>query len=141
MRLYLDTNILVDMVMQEKDNINRNVYRMLSDYSNVLLTSTVCVHELIHLFQIGKIRPRKGYALTDVKDFDRWLEDNNIGIVPVTVKHLQRLASLTLYADHRDPNDRLIVAQAITDRVPLVSSDRKFTKYETAGLEFVYNQR
>lgn len=141
MRLYLDTNILVDMVMQEKDNINRNVYRMLSDYSNVLLTSTVCVHELIHLFQIGKIRPRKGYALTDVKDFDRWLEDNNIGIVPVIVKHLQRLASLTLYADHRDPNDRLIVAQAITDRVPLVSSDRKFTKYETAGLEFVYNQR
>lgn len=50
-------------------------------------------------------------------------------------------ASLPLYDDHRDPADRLIIAQAIADRVALVSSDRKFSRYGRHGLHFVYNER
>ena len=36
---------------------------------------------------------------------------------------------------------RLIVAQAISDRIPLVSSDGKFTRYERYGLDFIQNRR
>ena len=39
------------------------------------------------------------------------------------------------------PNDRLIIAQAISDKIALVSSDRKFYMYEKYGLEFVFNRR
>lgn len=47
----------------------------------------------------------------------------------------------TLYDDHRDPNDRLIIAQAISDQIPLISSDRKFSRYERYGLDFIFNER
>ena len=67
--------------------------------------------------------------------------NSGIGITPVAKPHLSELASLPLYDDHRDPNDRLIIAQAIADRIPLISSDRKFSRYGRYGLEFIYNER
>lgn len=141
MRLYLDTNILVFLTRRGHDDINRDIYELINDYSNQMLVSTVCVQELIHLYQIEKMHPRKDDSLTNVEDFEDWLSSMNIEVVPVTVKHLHKLATLPLDNDHRDPNDRLIIAQAITDKIPLVSSDRKFVKYEKYGLQFVFNDR
>ena len=61
--------------------------------------------------------------------------------VPVTEKHLDDYEALPMYEDHRDPNDRLIIAQAISDRTALISSDHKFKLYEKYGLEFFFNKR
>lgn len=57
------------------------------------------------------------------------------------MKHIDTLAALPIYDDHRDPNDRMIIAQAISDKIPLVSSDRKFIRYERYGLDFIFNER
>lgn len=141
MRLYLDTNILVFFATGEEDEISADVEEMLRDYENSLLTSTVCVHELIHLFQIGKIHTSRGGALPNVSGFESWLDDMGVRIMPVNVRHLEEYARLPILGDHRDPNDRLIIAQAISDRVPLISSDRKFARYAKHGLDFVFNER
>ncbi len=141
MNIYLDTNILVFMARNERDEISRDVEELLQDYSNRFMTSSVCVHELIHLFQIGKMHPRKDGTLTRVEDFAGWLSDMNIDVIPVSIKHLQQLSTLPVDGDHRDPNDRLIIAQAISDGIPLVSSDRKFSRYGRHGLKFVFNER
>ena len=69
------------------------------------------------------------------------LEDYGITMSPVSEKHIKELVALPFYDDHRDPNDRLIIAQAISDRIPLISSDRKFSRYERYGLEFIFNER
>ena len=55
MRLYLDTNILT-YFLYNRDELSDDVKMMLFDYSNILLTSSVCVHELIHLVQIDRNR-------------------------------------------------------------------------------------
>lgn len=89
-------------------------------------TQLQCVHELIHLFQIGKNAPKTGDVLTDIKQFAKWLDVMSINVVPVSARHLEEYAALPMLSDHRDPNDRLIIAQAISDRIPLISSDRKF---------------
>lgn len=141
MRLYLDTNILVFLTRRTRSDISNDVNLLLLDYSNQLMTSTVCVHELIHLFQIGKIHPRKDDSLTQIDNFPRWLSNMNIEIVPVSKQHLLTLTSLPIIGEHRDPNDRLIIAQAISDRISLVSSDRKFSYYTKYGLDFVFNER
>lgn len=61
MKVYLDTNILSFLLREEPDSISRDVSAMIMDYSHLLCTSTVCVHELIHLVQIGKLSVgRKG---------------------------------------------------------------------------------
>jgi PIN domain nuclease of toxin-antitoxin system len=57
----------------------------------------------------------------------------------VTKEHLRTLSKLETVEGHNDPNDRLIIAQAIIEKIPLISSDKKFPKYTKFGLEFVSN--
>lgn len=133
MRLLLDTNVLV-YFLYSYDYLSPSVKIDLLDFSNVLFTSTVCVQELIHLCQTGKIKQNAEKVISD-------LDNAGINIEQVTERHLKSFASLPLYDDHRDPNDRMIISQAISDRIPLVSSDRKFLRYERHGLNFIYNER
>jgi len=44
-------------------------------------------------------------------------------------------------SDHKDPNDHIIIAQSISDKIPVISSDRKFKLYEKQGLKLVFNKR
>ncbi|MDO5524476.1 MAG: type II toxin-antitoxin system VapC family toxin [Prevotella sp.] len=141
MRYYLDTNILVFLKLNEKDEINRDVGLILFDYENTLTTSSVCVAELLHLIQIGKLGKRNPNTNCLGDEVMLWLDEMGITIVPTTAVHLRRYADLPLHEDHRDPSDRLIIAQAIVDRIPLISSDRKFDRYIREGLQFVFNER
>lgn len=141
MRYYIDTNILVFLITEQRDEISPDVQSLISDYGNIMQTSTVCVQELIHLYQIGKLPFRRRSHQPDAGEIVGWLDAAGIDVSPICREHLQRYSELPLYDDHHDPNDRLIVAQAIADRVPLVSSDRKFTRYARHGLDFIYNER
>lgn len=143
MRVYLDTNILVFLWNKDIDNIDRDVSRLINDYESQLLTSSVCVVELIHLLQIGKLR-RTSHKKTEavVPDVSDWLERTGIAVVQTSPAHLRQMNNLPIYkAEHNDPFDRFIISQAIADRIPLVSSDRKFKLYEHEGLQLIFNHR
>ena len=141
MRLFLDTNILYFLI-QERDEISNDVRRLFEDYGNVLYTSSVCVQELIHLCQTEKIKiGKKSDVIQKPTDVFGLLDECGIHIVPVTIKHLQEYANLPLWKEHSDPNDRLIIAQAMSDKICLVSSDLKFKHYQQYGLEFLFNKR
>jgi len=45
-----------------------------------------------------------------------------------------------LMEGHNDPSDRLIIAQALTEKIPVISSDAKFPKYRKMGLDLVVNR-
>ena len=42
---------------------------------------------------------------------------------------------------HNDPSDHIIISHAITERLPLISSDRRFEFYRKQGLDFVFNKK
>ena len=114
---------------------------MFFDYSNTLYTSVLCVQELIHLFQIGKIGAKKANGkYLKAEEIISVLDEMSIRRVPITDKHLQEYAKLPFVRDHRDPFDRLIIAQAISDKAYLVSSDLKFPLYSKYGLETIVNE-
>lgn len=142
MRYYLDTNILIfSLFGSGKSNLSTDTLDILADYSTVKLTSTVCVHELIHLCQIGKITvSRKKLSVNSDSILDI-VRDFDVSIVAVNERHLEKMAMLPFHGDHRDPNDRLIIAQAISDRIPLISSDANFSDYAEDGLDFIFNER
>ena len=100
------------------------------------------MHELIHLFQIGKIsaRTENGKTLRP-EEIVATLDRMSIDRVSVNDKHLQVYSSLPFIRDHRDPFDRMIIAQAISDKATLVSSDLKFHWYSKFGLQTILNER
>ena len=66
-----------------------------------------------------------------------------IRILPIGEEHMETYAQmeLNLTEDHKDPSDHIIIAHAITNRIPLISSDKKFKFYEKQGLELVFNEK
>lgn len=92
--------------------------------------------------QIGKISVpnNKDIRKASVAAF-KALEQIGVTFVPFNEKHIKEMIDLPLYDDHRDPNDRMVIAQSISDRIPLISSDRKFSRYERYGLDFIFNDR
>ncbi len=52
---------------------------------------------------------------------------NNIGLLSIGVEHLSLLASLPFH--HRDPFDRLLISQALTEKMPIVGVDAAFDPY------------
>lgn len=141
MKYYLDTNILVFLWTGAQDDISHEVREFISDYGNLLLTSSVCTIEFMHLLQIGKVDKRHHHKKQEA-DVVGWLDSMGIKVVYTTEAHLRKYNALPIHSDeHRDPFDRFIIAQAIADHTALVSSDRKFRLYEGDGLQFVFNRR
>lgn len=142
MRLYLDTNILYFLLLKSDTDISPEVGELLGDYSTSLYTSTICVQELIHLCHIGKIPVGKRKSILKApREILQWLDDINVTRVPISDRHLETFADLPVFDDHRDPNDRILIAQAICDHSTLVSSDHKFSRYTKYGLSFLFNKR
>lgn len=74
---------------------------------------------LIHLVHRGDIVLRKGTGLLSM------LRSYEIEIVLVDKRHLHTMENLTPIYGHNDPNDHIIIAQAISDKITLISSDTK----------------
>lgn len=140
MRYYLDTNILIFMMQGQLSELTNNTKSLLSDYENLFYTSSVCVHEFIHLCQIGKLKSSKRSPIDGSKIIP-WLHEMGIEINPVTKQHLEAMATLPLRKDHHDPFDRLIIAQAVTDGIGIITSDRQFENYRRYGLQLTFNER
>jgi PIN domain nuclease of toxin-antitoxin system len=59
----------------------------------------------------------------------------NYCLLPITFEHLQRLIQLDFH--HRDPFDRIIIAQALTEGLPIATKDEIFHKY---GVNIIWEQ-
>jgi len=118
--------------------LSLEVQRILDDYSNRFYVSSVVVRELIHTYKAGNIKDKDIKSVNDLFDA---MDRLDIEIVPTNRHHLLQYAALDVASGHKDPNDHIIIAQAISDKIPIISSDRMFKEYVGQGLEFVYNRR
>ena len=136
MRFLLDTNVLIFFVLGDEENLSRDVYNILFDYGNLLYTSSLCLMEMVYLFKNNKIK-------TKFKNVEEMLQTITvklqIEIIHTKPEHLSAYSQLTIAPDHNDQIDHFIIAQSITEKMSLVSSDRKFKEYPQ--LNFVYNRR
>ena len=63
--------------------------------------------------------------------------ETNLEIIPVNVHHIVRLETLEREAVHKDPFDRLLIAQCIDERLTFITSDSKVNLYEKYGLDYI----
>jgi len=137
MRYLIDTNIFLFFVL-DNERLTKKVENIIDDYDNRVYILFESVKETIHLLQTGKIVVKQWKTAEDVVDFIA--KDTNFEIKYPKEEHLRTLARMPLFPDHRDPSDRVIIAQAITEKIPLVSSDKKFFLYKNHGLNFIFNE-
>ncbi len=138
MRYLLDTNIFI-YAATAKDWLCRDVQAILDDYDNQLYISAESVKELVHLYRCKGVCATQWKSATDMV---RDIEDNYfITVLPIRKEHLLTYAGLDTPEFHNDPSDHVIIAQAITENMPLISSDLKFPFYIQQGLDLVLNKK
>ena len=135
MRYLADTNLFLDIISE--DFVAKDVRAILEDYENTFYISSESVKEFIHLAQKGKISLVKDVEIRYVFDFIE--KRMGFKVKFITKEHLCAMTSLELFKEHNDPSDRLIIAQAITECIPLISSDKVFKKYKSMGLDLILN--
>ena len=139
MRFYLDTNILLFALQNDKDNLHLSVKDLLVDYANSLYVSSVVMEELLFLLRIGKLS--KLIPFKKEVDYLTAISEMGVTIEFFNKNHFSVYSKLNLANDHKDMNDHLIISQAISDKIPLISSDSKFEEYSSQGLQFIFNKR
>ncbi|GAB4506077.1 MAG: type II toxin-antitoxin system VapC family toxin [Anaerolineales bacterium] len=122
MKLLLDTHTFI-WWDSEPAKLSPQALALCQDTQNMLLLSVASIWEMQIKFQLGKLR--LALPLKEIIESQR--QTNNIEILPVTLAHVLALEHLPAY--HKDPFDRLLVAQAIVEEAVLVSGDPNIAKY------------
>lgn len=65
------------------------------------------------------------------------IKEANLEIIPVNFHHVIRLETLERESVHKDPFDRLLIAQCFEDRLTFITSDSKVELYEKYGLDYI----
>lgn len=139
MRYLIDTNIFIYLVC-DRDSITSDVRAILEDASNLLYMSMESVRELLVAYRKKKLLLK---VWRTPREMVRAIEcDASITILPVGMDVMHTLSELQINEAqrHNDPSDHIIISQAISMGIPLISSDRKFAFYRSQGLDFIFNE-
>ena len=136
-RYLIDTNVLVQIVTEQ--DFTEDVRYMLEYSGAQIYVCSASVQELINLLQCEDVKLQKQKSVSVLNVFE--FIENTLGytIKYIDKGHLNQLCKMDIVDKHTDPFDRIIIAQAITEKLPLISSDKKFPKYKKIGLDFIPN--
>jgi PIN domain nuclease of toxin-antitoxin system len=123
MRALLDTHTLLWLV-DSPDKLPTEVTAICEDENNALYISVASSWELSIKMSLGKIELEDN-ALARLQ---AWCDDNTVQLLPIQVSHCQQVQTLPFH--HRDPFDRLLIAQAMCEQLVLLSVDRHFADYD-----------
>ena len=123
MRLLVDTHAFIWFSTDDK-RLSTNAGEILSDRSNELLISVGSFWELAIKSRLGK--------LSLSTSFGEFVNEASIrvpfSLLPLEMPHIELVSQLPIH--HRDPFDRMLVAQAIVERVPVLTNDAEFENYD-----------
>jgi PIN domain nuclease of toxin-antitoxin system len=127
MRLLLDTHAFLWFVLNDPQ-LSAKARLLMVDPANDLLLSPATYWEIAIKISIGK------YSLpTAFESFmDQQILVNDLEILPIAVKHAAVVATLPFH--HRDPFDRLLIAQALAEQIPIISGDSALDAYSVTRL-------
>ena len=118
MRLLLDTHVLL-WWREDSPNLSVRARAEITDPINEILVSTATLWEIVIKRGLGR--------LTFPDDLEGVLREESFSLIPIGFQHLRRLELLPKL--HRDPFDRMLIAQALTEGAPLVTNDHALLAY------------
>lgn len=127
MRLRLDTHALLWFLLDD-EQISGTAKALIVDSANDIEISPASYWEIAIKISLGK------YHLPEPLEvfLEREIAANAFGILAIEPRHVAPLTSLPFH--HRDPFDRLLIAQAIVESIPIVSNDPALDSYPITRL-------
>ncbi|MBF0103282.1 MAG: type II toxin-antitoxin system VapC family toxin [Desulfobacterales bacterium] len=119
--LLLDTHAFMWFVNGDQ-MLGDGARKSIENIGNQNFISVASLWEIAIKINIGKLSLSKPYHY-----IKQQIEENHIELLPINFSHTLQLVNLPLY--HRDPFDRLIIAQAMTENMVVITKDENFKNY------------
>lgn len=124
MRLLLDSNALIWWITASR-RLGAKAYEAMADKTNEVVVGVGALWEMAIKRSLQKLH--------FPYDFETVLRDEDLKVLPISFAHLGALDGLPWH--HRDPFDRLLIAQALSEGIPIATGDRRFAAY---GVQIVW---
>jgi PIN domain nuclease of toxin-antitoxin system len=120
-KVLLDTHIAL-WAAEGAPQLSSQAAGLIEDPANTLLVSAAAIWEIAIKHAKGNLRvhPRDARSAFRLSGFVE---------LPITGEHTEAVSMLPFHADHADPFDRLMIAQALHEGMPLLSADPKVWRY------------
>ena len=128
MKVLLDTHTLLWATLSPS-GLSPKVTKIIADDSNVILVSAASAWEIATKVRLGRLPGAEKFE----KEFLDVIEDTGYTLIPIDAAVALRAGRFL--AEHRDPFDRVLAAQALADDIPILSSDRKL---DTFGVQRIW---
>lgn len=119
MRLLLDTSTFI-WAIGSPDRLSKRAAVAMEPQEVIAEVSAISLSEIAVKYATGKLNLSIDAVRSGIEDF-------NLRVLPYTANHAYELYGLPLH--HRDPFDRMLIAQALAEDIPIVTSDSQFRKY------------
>ena len=127
MRLLLDTHALIWWLLGD-DALSRRACEAIADEANDVAVSAASAMEVATKFRIGKLPE----AALLAQDFEAIIADQGFIERPISVHHARLAGEMNIA--HKDPFDRLLIAQALAEDMVLVSNETLFDSFSVKRL-------
>ena len=121
MSYLIDTNVLL-WAMEGNPKLSSRAKAAINNEKNDIYVSVVSIWEISIKLSIGKLKLSR--TLDEIIDEIDYL---NFSLKPISLDALRLVRNFPFH--HRDPFDRLIIAEAQIEKIPIISSDEKFHLY------------
>ena len=121
MRILVDTQAFIWFVEDDKQ-LPSKVKKELEDIDNSIIISIASLWEMTIKMTLGKLQ--LGCQIEEMIDK---VYQNGFEILPILPDHIIKLSKLDYF--HRDPFDRIIISQGLSENMVIVSSDKVFDEY------------
>lgn len=122
MKLLVDTHAFIWFVEDDK-NLPSHIRKELENTDNALIFSIASLWEMTIKMSLGKL-----IVNFKIEEVIEKISDNGFEILPVLPEHIIKLSQLPFI--HRDPFDRMLISQGLSENIKIVSKDEIFDDYK-----------
>jgi PIN domain nuclease of toxin-antitoxin system len=122
MRILIDTHVFIWWT-SDSQKLSPRVYNLLTNPNTEALLSIVSIWEMQIKLSLGKLQLK--VSLPELVNDE--IRRNRIELLQLDISHIYALSSLPQH--HRDPFDRLLIAQSMSEGLEIVSVDENFDAY------------
>lgn len=128
MRYLLDTHSLLWFLSGDA-GLTERARRIIENTDHDILVSIASLWEIAIKHSLGKLKLAQPFE----EIFPHQLEINSLSLLGIRLPHVMRVSGLPFH--HRDPFDRLLIAQSLSEEIPILSADDAFDDY---GVERIW---